>query len=166
MLFQALLYTGIKIWCSTTTNSLSRLLECCCNNVKIFIDLFQTWPRDKEAGYLRFTIQRPGDLMYVPSLRPYAVLTIDTGKSTTLSGWDASMLLRCGIINHHEDARRIQCGVTTWHVEEDVSDAGPRRITTVGVFSSEAPSSFKITPSPALDLLGDLLYALTQRFIY
>ena len=56
----ALLHTGIKIWCATTINSSSRLLERCCNNANNFIDFFRRGPRAKEASYLRFTIQRPG----------------------------------------------------------------------------------------------------------
>ena len=86
------MHTGIKIWCSTTTNSSSRLLERCCNNAGSFIDFFQRGPREREASYLRFTIQRPGDLIYIPSLRAHAVLTFDTGKPTILSGWDASTI--------------------------------------------------------------------------
>ena len=49
----------------------------------------QRGPREREARYLRFTIQRPGDLIYIPHLLAHAVLTLDTG-STILSGWDAA----------------------------------------------------------------------------
>ena len=50
----ALLHTGIKIWCATTTNSSSRLLERCCNNANSFIDFFQRGSREWDAGYLPF----------------------------------------------------------------------------------------------------------------
>ena len=39
-----------------------------------------------ERSYLRFVIQRLWDLIYVPSLRPHAVLALDTGQPTILSG--------------------------------------------------------------------------------
>ena len=94
----ALLHTGIKICCATTTNSSSRLLERCCDYANVFIDFFQRRPREREASYLRFIIQRPGDLIYVPSLRPHAVLTLDTDKPTILSGWDASTIADSTII--------------------------------------------------------------------
>ena len=88
--FYALLHTGLKFWCTATSNSSSRLLDRCCNIANNFIDLIQRGPRDSKASYRKFTVQRPGDLIYFPSLRPHAVLTIDTGKLTILSGWDAS----------------------------------------------------------------------------
>ena len=47
----ALLHTRIKIWCSTTTNSSSRLLERCCSNANGFIDFFQRGPRERDASY-------------------------------------------------------------------------------------------------------------------
>ena len=47
-------------------------------------------PREREARYLYFTIQRPGDLIYIPHLLAHAVLTLDTGSRTILSGWDAT----------------------------------------------------------------------------
>ena len=67
----ALLHTGIKIWCSASTNSSSHLLERCSKNANSFIDFFQRWPLEREASYLRFTIQRPGDSIYIPI---YAVM--------------------------------------------------------------------------------------------
>ena len=82
----ALLHTGIKIWCTTTTNSSSRLLERCCNKANIFIDFFQRVPREKEVNYSRFTIQRSEDLICFPSLRPHAVLTLNTGKPIFYQG--------------------------------------------------------------------------------
>ena len=45
--------------------------------------------REREARYLRFTIQRPRDLIFIPHLLAHAVLTVDTGSPTILSGWDA-----------------------------------------------------------------------------
>ena len=77
--------TKIKKWCATISNSSSRLLEDCCNNVDSLSYFFQRGPSEKEASYFGFTIQRPGDLIYVASLRPHAVFTLDTGKPTILS---------------------------------------------------------------------------------
>ena len=59
----ALLHTGLKFWCTATSNSSWRLIERCCKNVTSFSDLIQRGPRDKEANYLRFTVRRPGDLI-------------------------------------------------------------------------------------------------------
>ena len=39
------LHTGIKLWCAATTNSSSRLLERCHNDVASFINLIQRDPR-------------------------------------------------------------------------------------------------------------------------
>ena len=49
----------------------------------------QRGPRERESRYLQFTNQRPGDLIYIPHLA-HAVLTLDTGAPTILSGWDAA----------------------------------------------------------------------------
>ena len=51
----------------------------------------QRGPRESEARFLRFTIQRPGDLIYNPHFLAHAVLTLDTGSPTILSGWDAAI---------------------------------------------------------------------------
>ena len=40
----------------------------------------QRGPREPETGYLRFTLQRPGDLIYILHLLAHAVLTLDTGS--------------------------------------------------------------------------------------
>ena len=103
----ALLHSGIKIWCATTTNSSSCLLERCCKNANSFIDFFQRGLREREASYLGFTIQRPGDLIYVPSLRPHAVLTLVTGEPTFLSGWDASTIADSTIITRTLDEYNV-----------------------------------------------------------
>ena len=50
----------------------------------------QRGPRERESRYLQFTLQRPGDLNYIPHLLAQAVLTLDTGSPTILSGWDAA----------------------------------------------------------------------------
>ena len=43
----------------------------------------QRGPRELESRYLQFTLQRPGDLIYIPHLLAHAVLTI-------FSRWDAA----------------------------------------------------------------------------
>ena len=50
----------------------------------------QRGPREREARYLQFTIQRPGDLIYIQHLLAHAVLTLDSGSPTILSRWDAA----------------------------------------------------------------------------
>ena len=55
-----------------------------------YIELMQRRPHEREARYLRFTLQRPGDLIYIPHLLAHAVLTLDTGSPMILSGWDAA----------------------------------------------------------------------------
>ena len=47
-------------------------------------------PREREAWFLHFTLERPGDLIYNPHLLAHAVSTLETGSSTILSGWDAT----------------------------------------------------------------------------
>ena len=110
----ALLHTGLKFWCTATSNSSSRLLERCFNNANNLIDLIQRGPRDKEASYLRFTVHRPGDLIYIPSLQPHAVLTIDTGKSTIFSGWDALTIVDSSILIRTLDDYTIGLRRGTW----------------------------------------------------
>ena len=50
----------------------------------------QRGTRERESRYLQFTLQRPGDLIYIPHLLAHAVLTSDTGSPTILFGWDAA----------------------------------------------------------------------------
>ena len=50
----------------------------------------QRSPRERESRYLEFTLQRPGDLIYIPHILTHAVLTLDTGSPTILSGLDAA----------------------------------------------------------------------------
>ena len=40
----------------------------------------QRGPRERESPYLQFTLQRPGDLIYIPHHLTHAVLTLDTGS--------------------------------------------------------------------------------------
>ena len=50
----------------------------------------QRGPRERESHYLQFTLQRPGDLIYIPHLLAHAVLTLNTGSPTFSSGWGAA----------------------------------------------------------------------------
>ena len=86
----ALLNTGIKVWCASTSSTGTRFYERCCHSPEGFIELIQRAPRERESRYLQFTLQRPGDLSYIPHLLAHAVLTLDTGSPTILSGWDAA----------------------------------------------------------------------------
>ena len=86
----ALSNKGIKIWRASTSSFGTRLFERYCHSPEGFIELMQRDPRECEARYLRLTLQRPGDLIYIPHLLAHAVLTLDTGSPTFLSGWDAT----------------------------------------------------------------------------
>ena len=86
----ALLKTDIRIWCASTSSTGTRFFESCCHSPEGFIELMQRGPRELESRCLQFTLQRPGDLIYIPHLLARAVLTLDTGSPTILSGWDAA----------------------------------------------------------------------------
>ena len=86
----ALLNTGIKIWCTSTLSTSTRFFEQCCHSPEGFIELMQRGPRERESLYLQFTVQRHGDLIYIPHPLAHAVLTLDTGSPTILSGWDSA----------------------------------------------------------------------------
>ena len=94
----ALLNTGIKFWCASTSSTGTRFFERCCHSPEDFIELMQCGPRERESRYLQFTFQRPGDLIYIPYLLAHAVLTLDTGSPTILSGWDAAITTNQKII--------------------------------------------------------------------
>ena len=63
----------------------------------------QRGPRERESRYLQFTFQRAGDLIYIPHLLAHALLTLDTGSPTVLSGWDAATTPNQQIIIHTLD---------------------------------------------------------------
>ena len=86
----ALLNKGIKIWCASTSSYGTRFFERCCHSPESFIELMQRGPREPEALFLRFILQRPGDLIYIAHLLVHAVLTVDVGSITLSSGWDAA----------------------------------------------------------------------------
>ena len=66
------------------------MFERCCHSPEGFKELMQRDPRERESRYLQYTLQRPGDLIYIPHLLAHAVLILDTGSPTILSGWDAA----------------------------------------------------------------------------
>ena len=84
----ALLNTEIKICCASTASTATRFFERCCHSPESLIELRQRGPGEGESRYLQFTLQRPGDLIYIPHLLAHTVLTLDTGSPTILSGWD------------------------------------------------------------------------------
>ena len=88
--FFALLNIGKKIWRAGTSSTDTNLFERCCCSPEGFSQLLQLCFREREAGYLHFSIQRPGDIKYIPHLLAHAVLTLDTGSPKILSGWDAA----------------------------------------------------------------------------
>ena len=76
----ALMNKGIEIWRSSTSSRGTRVFELCFQSPKGFIELMQRGPRERETGYLQFTLQRPGDLICIPHLLAHALLTLDTGS--------------------------------------------------------------------------------------
>ena len=58
--------------------------------LRVFVELLERGPREHETRFLQFTLQRPGDLIYIPHLLADALLFLDTGSPTILSGWDAA----------------------------------------------------------------------------
>ena len=84
------LNTGIKIWCGSTSSTGTHFFERCCHSPEGFIELLQRCRRERESRYSQFTLQRHGVLIYIPHLLAHAVLTLDTGSPTILSGWDAA----------------------------------------------------------------------------
>ena len=76
----ALLNKGDEIWCASSSSSGTRLFERCCHSPEGFIELRQRGPREREARYLQFFLQRPSDLIYIPHLLAHAVLTLDTNN--------------------------------------------------------------------------------------
>ena len=90
----ALLNQGVKIWCASTSSSGIRLFERFCHSPEGLIDLMQRGPREREARFLKFTLQSPGDLIYIPQLLAHAVLTLDTSSPTIFSmSFDAFYVL-------------------------------------------------------------------------
>ena len=86
----ALLNTEITIWCASTSSTGTRFFESCCHSREGFRDLLQRGHRERESRYLQFTLQRLGDVIYIPHLLAHSVLTFDTGWPTILSRWDAA----------------------------------------------------------------------------
>ena len=86
----ALLSKGMKVWCASTSSTGTLQFERCCHSPEGFIDLMQRGPREGKARFLRFNIQRPGNLIHLPHLLAHAVLTVDASSPTFLSGWDAA----------------------------------------------------------------------------
>ena len=86
----ALLNKRIKIWCASTSSTGTRFFEGCGYSPEDFLELMQRCPANVRGRYLQFTLQRPGDLIYIPHLLAHAVLTLDTGSPTILSRWDSA----------------------------------------------------------------------------
>ena len=69
----AFLHCSLKFWCPTTSNSSSRIFKRCYENVNSLFGIDTRGTRDKEANYLRFTIQMPLNLICIPRLSPHVV---------------------------------------------------------------------------------------------
>ena len=86
----ALLNKGLKNWCASTSSNGTRFFERRCHSPEGFIELMQRVPRERESRYLQFTLQRPGDLIYIPHLLAHAVLNLDTGSPPISSGRESA----------------------------------------------------------------------------
>ena len=82
--------TRNQIWCASTSSSGTRFFKRCCHSPEGFIELMQRGSREREACYLQFTLQRPGDLICFPHLLAHAALFLNTRSPTILSGWEAA----------------------------------------------------------------------------
>ena len=69
---------GTEFWCASTSSRGTLVFEPCCRSPEGSIELMQRGPREHEARYSQFTLQRPGDLIYIPHYRSHAVLILDT----------------------------------------------------------------------------------------
>ena len=65
---------GIKIWCASTSSTGTCFFKRCCHPTEGFVDVMQRGSHEREACYLQFTLQRPGDLIYFPHLPAHAAL--------------------------------------------------------------------------------------------
>ena len=110
----ALLNTGIKIWCASTSSTGIHFFKRCCHSPEGFIEIMQRGPRERESRYLQFTLQRPGDLIYFPHLLAHTVLTFDTDSSTILSGLDAATTTNQQVIIQTLDEYTFGVGRGKW----------------------------------------------------
>ena len=137
----ALLNKGIKIGCASTSSTSTCLFERCCHSRKGFIELLQRGLRERETRYLQFTVQCPGDFIYIPHLLAHAVLTVltlDTGSPTILSGWDAATTTNEQIITQTLDEYTFGARRGRWR--EIFREKRFISITRMGLFSSNRPS--------------------------
>ena len=81
----ALSNKGIKVWCVCTSSTGTRFFERCCGFPEVFIELTQRCPHERDTRFLQFTLQRPGDLIYISHLLAHAVLIFDTDSPMILS---------------------------------------------------------------------------------
>ena len=109
-----------------------------CYSRKGFIELLQRDAREPETRYLQFSVQRPGDLIYIPQLLAHAVLNLDTGSPTILSGWDAATTTNQQIIIQILDEYTF--GVCRGRWREIFRKKMFISFTRMGVFSSNRPS--------------------------
>ena len=70
---------GIKIWCASTSSAGTLLFGSCRHSPEDFIELMNRGPHEREARYLQFILERPGDLNHILHLLVHAVSTLDTG---------------------------------------------------------------------------------------
>ena len=75
----------------------------------------QRGPRERQSRYLQFTLQHPGDLIYIHHLLAQAVLTSDTGPPTILSGWDAAATTNQQIVMQTLDDYTFSVRRGKWH---------------------------------------------------
>ena len=105
------------------------------------MELMQRGLREHESRYLQFTLQRPGDLIYIFHLLAHAVLNLDTGLPKILSGWDAATTNNQQTIIQTLDEYTF--GVRRGKWRDIFRKKRFISITRMGVFSSNRPSGKK-----------------------
>ena len=79
------------------------MFDFCRQSSEGFIQIMQRDPREREAQYLNFTTQRPGDLFYTPRLVAHGTLILNTASLAVLSGWDAGTSSYQQVFSHTWD---------------------------------------------------------------
>ena len=104
------------------------------------------------ARYSKFTLQHIGDFTYTPYLLAHAVLFLDTGSPTILSGWDAATI--SSLLNVFQTLAKYSFGVSRGKWREIVHKKKFISITRMGAFSRNRPSEKWRNVSKTLKRLG------------
>ena len=134
----ALLNRGIKIGCASISSTGTRFFERYCHFPEGFRELKRIGLRERETRFLQFIRQRPGDLIYTPHLLAHAVLILETGSATILSGCDTATTANEQIAIQNLDEYTFGVRRDKWR--EIFRNKRFISITKMGVLSSNQPS--------------------------